>query len=292
MGRARAIGLTVGLFGAGVGGSLLKGGEVSAHVPLVTPTCDSLDIDLSRYEDNGTGQNNIIRVVVDGTLVTNSLFGSRYVKSIELNPAQKHEYEVTVDANRLIGDPVKWDFSTSGTTEKCVSPTDPTESTEASTTTSTTEAPTTTTSTTEAPTTTTSTTEAPTTTTSTTEAPTTTTSTTEAPTTTTSTTEAPTTTTSTTEAPTTTTSTTEAPTTTSTTEAPTTTTTEAPTTTSATEAPTTTTTSDVVHTTTTVSDRETPGTGSEPGGVVLWASIITGSGLAIYGASRIRKRTV
>ena len=242
MGRTRAIGLTVGLFGAGVGGSLLKGGEVSAHVPLVTPTCDSLDIDLSRYEDNGTGQNNIIRVVVDGTLVTNSLFGSRYVKSIELNPAQKHEYEVTVDANRLIGDPVKWDFSTSGTTEKCVSPTDPTESTEASTTTSTTEAPTTTT--------------------------------------------------STTEAPTTTTSTTEAPTTTSTTEAPTTTTTEAPTTTSATEAPTTTTTSDVVHTTTTVSDRETPGTGSEPGGVVLWASIITGSGLAIYGASRIRKRTV
>ena len=83
----------------------------SAHTPVVTADCESLDVGLWAYAHKG----NKVTVVVDGATVAEERFGRSFQRSFELDPSTDHTWSVTVKAS----DNRRYDWSDDGSTTAC-----------------------------------------------------------------------------------------------------------------------------------------------------------------------------
>jgi LPXTG-motif cell wall-anchored protein len=117
----RGLCLLAALVLAGLGLVGLGGGVAAAHTPTLNATCEQLSVRLTSYQ--GAGTPNTVRVVVDGTVVAESAFGSSYARDFAFGDATlPHSWNVTVtaadDPDRSRG----WSFSRSGTSAPCTPP--------------------------------------------------------------------------------------------------------------------------------------------------------------------------
>ncbi len=89
----------------------------SAHTPVVTADCTSLDVKLWAYSAK---KSNDVTVTVDGTVVDDTTFKSSFEKSYDLDPTADHTWTVEVVA----GDDSRYDHERSGSTTACETPSD------------------------------------------------------------------------------------------------------------------------------------------------------------------------
>ena len=151
---------------------VIPGSFASAHTPTVTPRCDGIDVSLRFYDP--PADNNSVIVEFDGAVVYERLFGTTLSFTVDQPAGSFRFWTVTIDANRIAGDPGQFDRVLSGELPADCAPLPTTTTTlppATTTTTTTTTLPPETTTTTTVPTTSTTTTVPPETTVPPTSAP-------------------------------------------------------------------------------------------------------------------------
>ena len=95
----RALALTAGLLTC-AGLTLAAPLAASAHTPVVSATCSSVNVDLQFYSSSAEApEPNTVTVVVDGASVETAPFGASYIGAISLgDETLPHSWTVTVDA--------------------------------------------------------------------------------------------------------------------------------------------------------------------------------------------------
>jgi LPXTG-motif cell wall-anchored protein len=97
-----------------LGGLVATATSAAAHTPNIDATCSNLSVALTSYAERH-GNKNTVTVVVDGETVLEEEFGAAFHDTIALDPTQRQEWSVTVDA----WDDDRWDDTQSGTSRAC-----------------------------------------------------------------------------------------------------------------------------------------------------------------------------
>ena len=91
---------------------VIPGSFASAHTPTVTPRCDGIDVSLRFYDP--PADNNSVIVEFDGAVVYKRLFGTTLSFAVDQPAGSFRFWTVTIDANRIAGDPGQFDRVLSG----------------------------------------------------------------------------------------------------------------------------------------------------------------------------------
>jgi len=106
---------------AGLGLVVVGGGAASAHTPSVDATCERLSVRLTSYQGSGTA--NTVQVVIDGTTMAESAFGTSYQRDFTFaDAAVPHTWSVAVTAADDPDGSRGWTVRRSGTTTPCAPP--------------------------------------------------------------------------------------------------------------------------------------------------------------------------
>lgn len=106
-----------------VGVALAVGaGTAAAHNPTVAPGCTGITVTLTQYEsgDAPGHDNNQLTLTIDGHEYLQA-FDTHATLHVAWPATVDHVWSVVVDANKVAGDPTKYDYSADGTQVACAS---------------------------------------------------------------------------------------------------------------------------------------------------------------------------
>jgi len=97
---------------------VVTGGAASAHNASVSATCSQLTVSLTDYQQRA-GEQNTVKVTVDGVLKADTTFVSGYSQSFPLADTVAHTWTVAVTAWDDPNGTNHWTFTKTGTTTPC-----------------------------------------------------------------------------------------------------------------------------------------------------------------------------